>query len=71
VPKFELYKHNDEFFSMYDSIYYERKTHHYAYKVQIWAHSGLKSSSLGHFKKFLFLVTAAILNGGLGCRTHF
>ena len=23
VPKFELYKHNDEPFSMYDSIFYE------------------------------------------------
>ena len=23
VPKFELYKHNDEFFSMYDRIFYE------------------------------------------------
>ena len=23
VPKFELYKHNDELFSMYDRIFYE------------------------------------------------
>ena len=25
----------------------------------------------GQLKKFLFLVTAAILNGGRGCRTQF
>jgi hypothetical protein len=28
-------------------------------------------TSFGHLKKFLFLVTAAILNGGRGCRTQF
>jgi hypothetical protein len=27
--------------------------------------------SFGHLKRFLFLVTVAILNGGQGCRTHF
>ena len=47
------------------------KAHHYAYTVQIWAHSGLKQSSFGHLKIFLFLVTAAILNGGRDCRTQF
>ena len=47
------------------------KAHHYAYTVQIWAHSGLNWSSFGHLKKFLFLVTVAILNGGWGCRTQF
>jgi hypothetical protein len=26
---------------------------------------------IGHLKKFLFLVTMAILNGGRGCRTQF
>ena len=31
----------------------------------------LKMSSFGHLKKFLFLVTAAILNGGRGCQTQF
>jgi hypothetical protein len=30
VPKFKLYKHNDE----------RQKAHHYAYTVQIWALSG-------------------------------
>jgi hypothetical protein len=25
--------------------------HHYAYTVQIWAHSGLKKSNFGHLKK--------------------
>jgi hypothetical protein len=35
---------------------------HYAYTVQIWALSGLKSSSFGHLKKFRFLVMAAILD---------
>jgi hypothetical protein len=49
VSKFELYKHNDEL---------------YAYTVHIWAHSGLKQSSFGHLKKFLFLVMAAILDTG-------
>jgi hypothetical protein len=51
VPKFELYKHNDEFFNIYYGIFYELWTfadfarliaHHYALTVQIWAHSGLK-----------------------------
>jgi hypothetical protein len=28
-------------------------------------------NSNGQLKKFLFLVTAAILNGGQGCRTQF
>jgi hypothetical protein len=32
--------------------------------VQIWALSGLKSSSFGHLKKFLFLVMVAILDTG-------
>ena len=45
------------------------KVHHYAYTVQIWAHSGFKYSSFGHLKKFLFLVTAAILDVGRGYRT--
>ena len=31
----------------------------------------LKIEQFGHLKKFLFLVTAAILNGGWGCRTQF
>jgi hypothetical protein len=38
VPKFELYKHNDELFN----VYYRIKAHYYAYTVQIWALSGLK-----------------------------
>jgi hypothetical protein len=36
--------------------------------VQIWAHF---DSSNGQLKKFLFLVTTAILNGGRGCRRRF
>jgi hypothetical protein len=36
----------------------------YAYTVQIWALSGLKYSSFGHLKTFLFLVMAAILDTG-------
>jgi hypothetical protein len=38
------------------------KAHHYAYTVQIWALSGLKSSSFGHLKTFQFLVMVAILD---------
>jgi hypothetical protein len=38
---------------------------------EIWAHFDLYWSSNGQLKKFLFLVTAAILNGGQGCRTQF
>ena len=30
-----------------------------------------QKSSNGQLKKFIFLVTAAILNGGWGCRTQF
>jgi hypothetical protein len=41
-----------------------KKAHHYAYTVQIWAHSGLKWSSFGHLKKIIFLVMAAILDTG-------
>jgi hypothetical protein len=55
----------------FQPIYTDYKAHHYAYTVQIWAHSGLKQSNFGHLKKFLFLVTVAILNGGQGCRTQF
>jgi hypothetical protein len=40
------------------------KAHHYDYTVQIWALSGLKQSSFGHLKKFLFLVMVAILDTG-------
>ena len=40
------------------------KAHHYAYTFQIWTLSGLKQSSFGHLKKFLFLVIAAILDTG-------
>jgi hypothetical protein len=34
-------------------------------------HCCFSESSFGHLKKFLFLVTVAILNGGRGCRTQF
>jgi hypothetical protein len=37
--------------------------------VKIWAHFDLYYSNNGQLKKFLFLVTAAILNGGQVCRT--
>ena len=40
------------------------KSSYYAYTVQIWALSGLKLSSFGHLKKFLFLVMVAILDTG-------
>jgi hypothetical protein len=40
VPKFELYKHNDELFSMYDRIFYELWT--FAnFAVKISAHFDL------------------------------
>jgi hypothetical protein len=32
--------------------------------MQIWALSGLKQSSFGHLKKFLFLIMVAILDTG-------
>jgi hypothetical protein len=35
-----------------------------AYTVQIWAFSGLKQSSFGHLKNFLFLVMVATLDTG-------
>ena len=31
----------------------------------------LKIEQFWHLKKFLFLVTAALLNGGRGCQTQF
>ena len=40
-------------------------------KGTIPARFDLYQSSNGQLKKFLFLVTAAILNGGRGCRTQF
>ena len=43
----------------------------YAYTVPIWALSGLKYSSFGHLKTFLFLVMAAILDTGRRWRTQF
>jgi hypothetical protein len=46
VPKFELYKHNDELFN----IYYE-----FVMNFELLP-------SFGHLKKFLFLVMVAILN---------
>jgi hypothetical protein len=49
VPKFELYKHNDELFNIYYRIFYELWTFAYFYRF-------------GHLKKFLFLVMAAILD---------
>jgi hypothetical protein len=45
VPKFELYKHNDELFNIYYRIFYEFWTFtdfDRLCKVQIWALSGLK-----------------------------
>jgi hypothetical protein len=33
VPKFEMYKHNDELFSMYDSIFYERNSGHLEWRA--------------------------------------
>jgi hypothetical protein len=54
VPKFELYKHNDELFNIYYGIFYELwsftdfdrlcklEKGGNAYTVQIWSFSGLK-----------------------------
>jgi len=38
--------------------------------VQIWAHD-LKQCNIGYLKKFLFLVTVAILDLGLDMYTNF
>ena len=49
VPKFELYKHNDELFSMYDRIFYELWTFVDFDRLCNFEKGGMK------FKKNLFL----------------
>jgi hypothetical protein len=59
VPKFELYKHNDELFNIYYGIFYE-----------LWTFADFDRLCKLE-KKGLFLVMAAILDTGQHGRTQF
>ena len=48
-----------------------RTIHCHVAAINILAHFYLNESSNRQLKKFLFLVTTAILNGGRGCWTEF
>jgi hypothetical protein len=65
MPKFELYKHNDELFNIYYGIFYE-----------LWTFTDFdrlcKLEKRGdEIKKILFLVIAAILDTERRWRTQF
>jgi hypothetical protein len=69
MPKFELYKQNDELFNIYYGIFYELWTFAYFDRLCKLEKRGdeikkISSPSFGHLKKFLFLVMAAILDTG-------
>jgi hypothetical protein len=61
VPKFELYKHNDEIFNIYYGIFYELWTFADFDRLCKLEKRGVKLSS----------AVAAILVGVLKCRTQF
>jgi hypothetical protein len=48
VPKFELYKHNDDLFNIYYRIFYELLSILTVMQIRHKVHRGFKYSSLDH-----------------------
>jgi hypothetical protein len=55
VPKFELYKHNDELFNKYDGIFYELWTFAYFDRTQFW-----KGTTQGSFQQSLVEIGSVV-----------
>jgi hypothetical protein len=63
VPKFELYKHNDELFNIYDGIFYELWTFAYLDTGQCWRTQCWKGTTQGSFQQSLVEIGSVVSEG--------